>query len=190
MKYEEIYHELKNKILELQKFENTKEITNQIKSYFFEKFKDKYVAGFNGNKGFLFDISILDENPLNASKSNSKSLNLILAVESELGGESASCPKNVERNVIEDFLKILYSNAMYKIMIGAYSESNDDVLKDRLNKMIDIAHKTANTADILVILIKGSHKKGLSHQVKIIYPFEISGFILKVPDYVINELDE
>lgn len=183
MDYYEVFNEIKKEILE-KKTNDTSYVTNTIKSYFAKKYTEYYVAGVNGNKEYLYDISVLTCNPLEIFNNNKCEYKLYLVVESELGGESASSSNNVERNVIEDFFKIIQTLSDYKIFIGVYSKANtentnEDALKNRIKKMEIINNKSVNRSNILVIMINGDHESGNSRQIKIANPIKINGFILR-----------
>ena len=122
--------------------------------------------------------------PREIYKNDKESYKIDLVVESELGGESASSANSVERNVIEDFFKILQANAENKILIGIYSNKRRETnaLENRIDNMFEIARKTDNQSPILVVLIEGVHS-GRSRQVKIKRPLNINGYIITPQSY-------
>jgi len=179
------YQEIFNELVELLVGANTSDttdITHLIKQFFGDKYSQHYVAGPN-NKEFLFDVTVMSCDPLLAYKNENDEYKIYLAVESELGGESASSSKYVERNTIEDFMKLIFSIADRKVMIAAYSIDSgydeENVLASKIQKLKSINDKSRNETDILVIFIKGDHSIGNSRQVKIVTPMNISGYILK-----------
>ena len=170
--YYKIFDELKLKIVDLSS-NDTSTITSAIKNYFYNKFKEYYVAGANGTNAYLYDISVMPCNPLDIYNNNMSEYKIYLAIESELGGESASSSKNVEKNVIEDFFKIVQALSDYKLFIGVYSkskfeETKDEALKNRILKIENINNKSKNDTSILVIMIYGDHQLGNSRQIKIV----------------------
>ncbi len=193
MDYYEVFREIKTEILN-KKSNDTSLLTNTIKSYFSKKFSEYYVAGVNEKKEYLYDISVLTCSPLEIFNNDKCEYKVHLVVESELGGEGASSSNGVEKNVIEDFFKVIQALSDYKIFIGAYSKSgsentDEEALKNRIKKMEIINNKSLNKTNIPVILINGDHVSGNSGQIKIVNPLAINGFILK-PRMNYEEIEE
>jgi len=187
--YQDIYNELNNKLISSQT-NDTSIITKTIKNYFSDTFSQYYVAGTDTRPEYMLDITVMTCNPLEIFKNNKEEYKIILSVESELGGASASSPNNVEKNVIEDYFKILSVISDYKIIIGIYSipssNNNTDILESRIIKIRDINKKSQNENDLLVILLEGNHNRGSSRQVKLNFPLLIHGYIVKNDDTIIN----
>ncbi|MCK5662712.1 MAG: hypothetical protein KAI17_04455 [Thiotrichaceae bacterium] len=179
--YQEIFDELVELLVGAD-VSDTTDITYLIKQFFWDRYSQHYVAGAN-NKEFLFDVTVMSCDPLLAYKNENDEYKIYLAVESELGGESASSAKYVERNTIEDFMKLIFSIADRKVMIAAYSidsgDNEENALASRIQKLKSINDKSKNETGILVIFIKGDHSIGNSRQVKIVTPMTICGYILK-----------
>ena len=180
--YQEIFDELVPLLLEADSSDTT-QTTNLIKQFFGIRYSEHYVAGSNNNKEFLFDVSVMSCNPLEVYENAHAEYKLYLAAESELGGTSASSPKYVEQNTIEDFVKLICANTERKVMIAVYSipsgHEEQTTLESKIQKLISINNKSNNDADILVIFIKGDHFIGFSRQVKIVSSMVIHGYILK-----------
>ena len=178
--YYEIAKEINDVLINNCSDKSTRKITSELKKYFGNRFKEHYVAGANNNKEYLYDITVMPCSPLEIYKSKKSEYKIYLVMESELGGKSASSGTLVERNVIEDFFKILQARAQYKIMIGIYSGLNEenDIIQKRINKMDEIFRKSSNKEDVLVVLIKGTNQNRTSNQVQVIKPLIVNGFIL------------
>ena len=184
MDYNEIFQDLKIRLTDLSSTPaRTPAFTRAIVNYFKDKFSSYVVlSNVNPRKGcgeYLYDICVMKFKPREIYKNDKESYKIDLVVESELGGESASSANSVERNVIEDFFKILQANAENKILIGIYSSKRreNNALGNRIDNMSKIARKTDNQKPILVVLIEGEHS-GRSRQVKIKRPLNINGFII------------
>ena len=189
MDYNEIFHGLKNQLTNpLISLLRTPDFTRAIVNYFKEKFSSHVVLSHakprKGGGEYLYDICVMKFKPREIYKNDKESYKIDLVVESELGGESASSANSVERNVIEDFFKILQANAENKILIGIYSNKRRETnaLENRIDNMFEIARKTDNQSPILVVLIEGVHS-GRSRQVKIKSPLNINGYIITPQSY-------
>lgn len=184
MDYNEIFQKLKHQLTTFSKTSiKTPDFTREIVTFFKNEYKSYLVLSHDEfceeSREYLYDICVMKFDPLEIYKNDKESYKIDLVVESELGGESASSANSVERNVIEDFFKILQANAEKKILIGIYSSkrSETDALNNRIKNMFEIAKKTDNQSPILIVLIEGEHPKGGS-QVKIKNPLKINGFII------------
>lgn len=185
MNYNEIFQDLKIRLTKLSSpLVHTLDFTRAIVNYFKDKFSSHVFLSHVGKHEYLYDICVMDFHPLDIYKNDKDSYKVYLVVESELGGESASSANSVERNVIEDFFKILQANAENKILIGIYSSKcrEANALNNRIDNMFKIARKTDNQTPILVVLIEGDHS-GRSRQVKIKRPLNINGFIITPQSY-------
>lgn len=154
---------------ELENLKYTTQITNSIKLYtkkFFEKDTDKKVFYSDSKtKEFMYDISVLTFDPINviekttankfkvstnANKfkvsTNINKFKAFLLLESELGGTSASGPKGVFKNSMQDFSKLLIGNSPYKIMImglSPYSDEKENFIKNRI-EIIEQVYKSSD----------------------------------------------
>ncbi len=187
MNYNEIFQDLKIRLTKLSSpLVHTPDFTGAIVNYFKDKFSSHVVLSHVGKHEYLYDICVMDFHPLDIYKNDKDSYKVYLVVESELGGTSATSAKLVEKNVIEDFFKILQANAENKIFIGIYSGNQNEsgVLENRIRKMFEISQKTDNQTQILVVLIEGVHSGDSRHrQVKIKNPLNINGFIIAPQSY-------
>ena len=186
MDYNDIFQDLKRQLTTLSNTStSTPDFTEAIINFFKERFSSRVVLSHMENREYLYDICVMDFDPLDIYKNEKDSYKTYLVVESELGGTSASSAKLVERNVIEDFFKILQADAEYKIFIGVYSSNQNESgpLENRIKNMFEIAQKTNNQARILVVLIEGEHSGDSRHrQVKIKRPLNIDGFVMTHQD--------
>ena len=189
MNYNEIFQDLKIRLTKLSSpLVHTPDFTGAIVNYFREKFSSYVVLSHGkprkGSGEYLYDVCVMKFKPREIYKNDKESYKIDLVVESELGGESASSANFVERNVIEDFFKVLQANAENKILIGIYSSKcrEANALNNRIDNMFKIARKTDNQTPILVVLIEGDHS-GRSRQVKIKRPLNINGFIITPQSY-------
>ena len=168
---------------ELKSLTDTKTITDKIKTFtkkFFESDPDKMVY-YSGNPSeFLYDISVLSFNPKDIIENNNnnndiiinsnyKKYNSFLLLESELGGVSASSPKGVFKNVVEDFSKLLIGNSKYKIMIMALSpySKEKNYKENRLEILKRIYINSNCNSDMLIVVIEGDHNGKNSNQIKL-----------------------
>lgn len=165
---------------ELENLKDTTQITNRIKLYtkkFFEKDTDKKVFYSDSNtKEFMYDISVLTFDPINIIEKttvlnqNINKFKAFLLLESELGGTSASGPKDVFKNSMQDFSKLLIGNSPYKIMImglSPYSDEKGNFIENRI-KIIEQVYKSSDcNSNIGLIIIYGNHKGETSRQLKL-----------------------
>jgi hypothetical protein len=132
--YERMYAALRAFLLR-EPLNETTEITKAIKTYFRNAYHDFNVhCSSDSSSEYMVDVLVTNFNPTalvqrvslaqEGSLAQNFSLALVptslevhLAVESELGGKSASSPLGVMRNVMEDFLKLLLISAKHRVMI-------------------------------------------------------------------------
>lgn len=202
--YKEIYREIKSKLSSdcLKKETepktcDTRNLTKLIKEFFKEKYSSKFhVAGEPAryeliknkrtkvsNPGFLFDITIMSKNPKHVSKNEEEEYFIHMAIESELGGDSAGSCNGIEINLFEDFSKLLYVNSKMKVFIGAFSLVKKDINakpKHLISKFSSVNKKFNNLTPVLVILLRGIHEYNgeKSKQIQIKHPVEFYGFII------------
>ena len=161
---------------------DTKASTNTIKEFFHQKFKgyDSYnVYSSRQPYEFLYDVCVMNCNPkeiLSAQDAN-KVPEILLSVESELGGSGANYSAGLLKNLSEDFFKILHSSSKYRIFIGINDVQN---VQERV-KVFQTAYKNTNQVNpILLILINGVKNKEIKgNQIQIDSNLKITGYILK-----------
>lgn len=116
--YTDIFCKLKKDLEEKHIETDTKKLTQKIKEFFSNRFKDNenYKVFYSRNpRDFLYDVSVINCNPKEILLDNKTDSKIILSVESELGGSGASKTKCLLENLGEDFFKILNSSADYRI---------------------------------------------------------------------------
>jgi len=189
--YNDVYLCLAKTLTELDSVE-TREITPAIKTFFEQRYAPLYVAGANGCKEFLFDLAVLSCDPRALYLNDQPEHKLHVAIESELGGTSASASKAALHNVIVDFIKLLYANAEQKILIAAYSIAHkyahdpDGEFRKIIARLEDINNKSNNDTPILCVFVRGDHTSGNSRQLKICRPIHTRGVILHKHSEPIN----
>lgn len=165
LNYFEIYEDLK-KWLICKKPTATTDITSSIKEYFSIKYQD-YTVLPNDNSGeYLLDVMVTNFTPLDIIESDRNNLSITLdsienhiAVESELGGSGGSSAYGVQKNVVEDYVKLLLVNAKYKIMIFTslpYANENNHVA-NRVDNLREIYLKVSpNNQGVLLVHLPGT----------------------------------
>lgn len=173
----------------------TRAITESIKHFFAECFSHKYAVHLSGPKmrgEFLTDVLVTTFPPKNVLSQDRKftctvpEFRAILAVESEIGGPSASSAGPLMANVVEDYLKLLFIRSRFRVMVFtslAYEEEDGDHVLNRVQTMREIYSRTEKiTGGVLLIHLTGANNRGTSGQVKVdIRPGNIRGFIIS-PD--------
>ncbi|MCE9685133.1 hypothetical protein LZP73_02760 [Shewanella sp. AS16] len=164
---------------------STTDITSNIKEYFSRKFQD-YTVLPNDNSGeYLLDVMVTNFTPLNIIESDRSSLSITLdsienhiAVESELGGSGGSSAYGVQKNVVEDFVKLLLVNAKYKIMIFTslpFAGERNHV-SNRVGNLREIYLKVCqNDQGVLLVHLPGTQTSSTQVQASV---HGISGFII------------
>lgn len=180
MNYASIFKELKASIQLCNN--DTRTVTINIKNYFKHKFESEFYVYYHGNgQEFIYDISIFDLDINNIINKNK--ITLYCAVESELGGKSASSKLSLLKNIKVDFLKLLFSSSKNRIMIASYTKNAKDLIdspEEFCNQLFNLYLSSDNLNPLLLILIKGEHnlKSNNSRQVKLLIIEEnIHGYI-------------
>lgn len=134
--YFEIFKDLKQWLIKRNPTSTT-DITSSIKEYFSNRFQNYTVLPNDNSSEYLLDIMVTNFTPLKIIETDRNSLSITLdslenhiAVESELGGSGGSSAYGVQKNVVEDYVKLLLVNAKYKIMIFTslpYANENNHV---------------------------------------------------------------
>lgn len=136
----------------------TPDITNKIKEFFQGEFSKYFIAPGDGAAEFLVDVFVSTRNPRACSE---EELKVILAVGSELGGAGGGSQGYLQKNVLEDFAKLLVIQSEYKILIFTSlpyaNESNH--LENRVCE-IDQAYRSAGSpGNILLIHLQAEAQK-------------------------------
>ena len=101
-----------------------------------------------------------------------------IAVESELGGTGGSSAYGVQKNVVEDYVKLLLVNSKYKIMVFTslpYSGELNHVA-NRVNNLKDIYIKVCpNEQGVLLVHLAGSQPVSTQVQASV---SDITGYII------------
>ncbi|MBL3964007.1 hypothetical protein H3O04_16020 [Burkholderia sp. KCJ3K979] len=180
---------------------DTVDITRVVKQFFCNCFAPKYDVHYSGEKSaeYLVDVLVTTFQPKRVISQDRKmtcaidAFRAVLAVESELGGVSASSAGPLMRNVIEDYLKLLFIRCRYRVMIFTslpYAAEPGDYVENRANTMRDIYSRTDGvTGGALLIHLAGASDRGTSAQVKVtISPGTIRGFIISEDGSAIDEI--
>ncbi|MDN7874623.1 hypothetical protein [Burkholderia aenigmatica] len=180
---------------------NTADITRVVKRFFFNCFASKYDVLYSGenNAEYLADVLVTTFRPkevISRDKNMTCEINefrSVLAVESEIGGVGASSAWPLMRNVVEDYLKLLFIRCKYRVMIFTslpYVVESGDYIKNRANTMREIYSRTDGvTGGALLIHLAGANNRGTSAQVKVtILPGTIRGFVISEDGRTIDEI--
>ena len=111
--YLTLYKEIKSYLIEKHP-KSTKEKTKKVKEFFYEKYANDYNVMYSrkGSSEYLTDLLITSFKPKDLFQQDKKftivpeEIKAYLAVESELGGVSASWAGGLMKNVSEDFCKL------------------------------------------------------------------------------------
>ncbi len=176
-------------------FDNTKEVTQRIKEYFHQEYDNDsshVLSSLNStSKEYLLDVLVTNFRPLSVIAQDGRKFRLakpapqvLLAVESELGGISASGPLNVQRNAIEDFVKLTLINSEYKVMIFTSlkykGEDTNSYITNRFADFTEIYNNSmANENGLLLIHIKSTEESGKQVKVDLSNRNNFTGLILK-----------
>lgn len=196
MNYTSLFAQLRSHLIEKSPCE-TKKVTASIKEFFRDKFSANHEVLCSHEKGseYLADVLVTSFNPrLIVQKINLNiiptSLNVILAAESELGGESASSPYGVMKNVVEDYLKLLIVSCQYRVMIFTslpYSGEKDHV-SNRVETLRELyARAPGLTSGVLLVHLYGTQP--ISSQVRVsVSGTSIRGFEVSSDGLLVNEI--
>ncbi len=169
---------------------STRETTTAIKQYFQNTFCSEHqvLCSHAEGKEFGIDVLVTSFNPKNIVAKGTLDLTVstvrvFLAVESELGGVSASSAYGLMRNVVEDYLKLLITRCEARIMIFTSLPYKGELkhVENRVEKLRKLyASVTGLDSGVLLIHLDGNQIR--SSQVQTIISNEsIRGFIV-APD--------
>ncbi len=184
--YEHIYEILRDALVSLQN-PSTRQITARIKQLFCDEYGQKHQVLCSGGNHteYMVDLLVtsfapkhlLGNKPLVLKPSQ---FEIYLAVESELGGVSASSAFGVMKNAAEDFLKLLLVSCSRRVMImtslvASKETKHVEARVEILRQMY--AHFPHLNSGGLIVHLNGTQPK--SSQVQAMtHPEAIRGFVI------------
>ena len=160
---------------------DTTKTTDAIKTFFYERYSKKFEVFSSKNKGeFLYDISVMNCKPKEILDEENEKPNpeIILSIESELGGSGANYKKGLLKNLSEDYFKILHSSSDYRIFIGIH-DPKDENINERANLFYRAYKNSDQEKSILLILIYGIRNKEIKNkQIQIDPNLKFEGYVL------------
>lgn len=168
----------------------TSEITKRIKSFFRQHFQAPHVVLCSHEAGneYMVDVLVTSFDPKRMIDKGSfevipGKIGAFLAMESELGGVSASSAFGVMRNVVEDFLKLLLVRAEHRVMIFTsipYSGETQHVER-RVEVLRGLYSRSPGLdSGVLLIHLPGTQPRSTQVQASI-FPNVMRGFVVS-PD--------
>ena len=163
----------------------TAEVTKEIKTYFRERFSASYtvLCSDDLSKEYLVDVAVSSFDPRSIIKQRTlqivpSTVSVLLAVESELGGEGASSAYGVMKNVAADYLKLLVTRCERRAMVFTslpYAGERDHVFR-RVQILRELYQRTPGLkSGALLVHLDGSQP--VSSQVRAkVDPDSIRGF--------------
>ena len=191
--YDELYKNLKRYLLEKNPQE-TKDKTQTIKWFFYDEYSKDYQVLFSreGNSEYMTDLMITSFQPKDLFEKDKKfsimpeSIKAHLAVESELGGVSASWAGGLMKNVAEDFCKLLLIQSTYKVMVFSSlpyaDEKNNKHIENRvktLAKLYEMSAQPSSREEILLVHLFGIKETNKQVQTSISNK-DVAGFLIDV----------
>lgn len=197
MNYASLFFDLRSHLL-FKSPSSTSDITKEIKEFFRTKFSSTYNVLCSHTQGneYLADVLVTTFNPKAIIQKRTlqiipSAVSLILAVESELGGVSASSAYGVMKNVVEDYLKLLVLRCQYRVMIFTslpYANEDDHVL-NRIEVLRALYQRTPSlNSGVLLVHLAGSQP--ISSQVQaLINDQSIRGFEVSADGLSVKEIN-
>lgn len=197
MNYASLFSDLRSHLL-FKSPNSTSDITKEIKEFFRTKFSSTYDVLCSHTQGneYLADVLVTTFNPKAIIQQRTlqiipSAVSLILAVESELGGVSASSAYGVMKNVVEDYLKLLVLRCQYRVMIFTslpYANEDDHVL-NRIEVLRALYQRTPSlNSGVLLVHLAGSQP--ISSQVQaLINDQSIRGFEVSADGLSVKEIN-
>ena len=175
----------------------TKDITRSIKRMFRDYFAPPYTVLCGHEKGseYMADVLVTSFDPKNLIQPGSlaivpESIGVHLAVESELGGKSASSAYGVMKNVVEDYVKLLVLQAEFRVMIftSLPYRHEQDHLRNRVDTLRQLYLRTPGAASgVLLIHLQGAQVRSTQVQASTA-PHHIRGFVISDDGTAVHEL--
>ena len=193
--YERLYRRLREALLRAERA-GTGELTTAIKQFFCREYGERYHVHCSGgpHPEYMVDVLVASFAPKELLDKKSltlrpAALDVHLAVESELGGESASSAFGVMRNAAEDFLKLLLVNASRRMIIMTslpYAKELDHV-RARVELLRDMYSRSGGlSSGVLIVHLEGNRPRT---QVQVIVnPTSIRGFVVSDDGHTVSEL--
>ncbi|MGE8452951.1 MAG: hypothetical protein ACN6OP_20495 [Pseudomonadales bacterium] len=180
---------------------STQEITQKIKSFFRATYSNTHqvLCGYRDPEGratseYIADVLVTTFDPkkvvtpASAGKEASTRLHIpsspmrvFLAVESELGGVSASSALGVMRNVVEDYLKLMLIRTKYRVMVFTSLPYRNELhhVESRVNQLRELYHQAGcNDSGVLLIHLLGAPRTSSSQVQTSIRRTSIRGFLI------------
>jgi hypothetical protein len=194
--YEKLYRRLREALLHSQGV-GTRELTVAIKQFFSREYGEHYHVHCSGgpHPEYMVDVLVSSFAPKDLFEKKSlalrpAALEIHLAVESELGGVSASSAFGVMRNAAEDFVKLLLVNAKRRMMIMtslAYAKEVDHV-RARVELLRDMYSRSGDlSSGVLIVHLEGSQPRSAQVQA-MVNPSAIRGFVVSNDGRAVSEL--
>lgn len=184
--YPEIYRTLRAHLL-AEAPTTTRQTTDAIKRYFRNTFNPDYSVLCSHEDGceYIADVLVSSFNPKNVVARRTlditvPTVRIRLAVESELGGVSASSAYGVMKNVVEDYLKLLVVRADLRVLIFTslpYRSEPNHIIA-RVEKLRELYARTPElNSGVLLVHLEGTQPR--SSQVQTVVSAQsIRGFIV------------
>jgi hypothetical protein len=180
---------------------STQEITQKIKKFFRVTYSNTHqvLCGYRDPEGratseYIADILVTTFDPkkmvLPADGGNeastrlqiaSRPMRVFLAVESELGGVSASSALGVMRNVVEDYLKLMLIRTKYRVMVFTSLPYQNEThhVESRVNQLRELYQRAGCTdSGVLLIHLLGAPRASSSQVQTSIRRASIRGFLI------------
>lgn len=154
--------------------EQTSELTREIKRFFRHHFPlpNHVHCGHERGSEYMTDVLVTSFDPKRLLERRTlkivpSSIDAYLAVESELGGVSASSAYGVMKNVVEDYVKLLLIRAKYRVMIFTslpYAKEQNHV-ENRVEILRDLYRRAPElTSGVLLIHLEGTQPRSTQVQ--------------------------
>jgi len=177
--YSQLLLDIRNHLVAT-KCTSTPDITKAIEQFFEKQYQNNYTVLPSSRDGgeFLVDILVAAFNPrnlVNCDEKGSISLQetepqVLLAVESELGGSGGSSPCGIMKNVVEDFMKLLLVTSHYKVLFFTslpYVQEQNQV-ENRVKILHSLFCKAQPvTNGLLLVHLNGTRPEAGAGQVKV-----------------------
>lgn len=196
--YRQLYFDLRRFLLR-EKPIATKAITDAIKNFFRLRYEADHtvLCSHSISSEYLTDVLVTTFNPKSVVAKKTLQVGVdeikaLLAVESELGGVSASSAYGVMKNVVEDFLKLLLVRSAYRVMVFTslpYSNETHSI-ENRLQTLRTLYSRTPGVAGgILLVHLSGSQPRSTQVQAHVTAE-SIRGFLISSNGNSVSEVSE
>lgn len=187
MVYKSLYFELRSYLLSKQPVA-TADITKSVKDFFRDRFSSSHEVRCSNSKSseYLTDVLVTNFNPVKIVQPHTleivpTTIEVFMAVESEIGGPGASSAYGVMKNVVEDYLKLLVIRCQFRVMVFTslpYSNEDNHVYK-RVEVLRSLYQRATDVnSGLLLVHLSGSQPNSSQVQALVnadsIRGFEIS----------------